>query len=322
MKRGYFLCLFTAAILPLFAQNQTVMIDGTPRDTSYTIYSAYQKLHKTYPSIAFVDETLPDGIIKKENITYKTVCQLNGAKRDLKLSVFRPKDARNYPVVMIIHGGGWSSGTREMMTSFAQNLSLKGFITVCVEYRLSPEALYPAGVDDLNDAVEWMFSNAGKYKCHKNKIAVAGFSAGGQLASLIGTKNRCNHIKAVVNVDGITTFVEKETIDHAEKAKREGGKMPADVLWLGGVYSEKPEIWEDASPLYWVNKKTAPVLFINGSIPRFHNGRDEFIKKLNRFGIYSEVYSFDNCPHNFWLFLPWHYVTVEKTAGFLQTILH
>lgn len=322
MKRGYFLCLFAAMILPFFAQTQTVMIDGTPRDTSYTIYSAYQKLHKTYPSVSFVDETLPEGIIKKENIIYKTVRRLHGAQRDLKLSVFRPKDTQNYPAVMIIHGGGWSSGSREMMTAFAQNLSLKGFVTVCVEYRLSPEALYPAGVDDLNDAVEWIFSNARKYKCYKNKIAVAGFSAGGQLASLIGTKNRDNRIKAVVNVDGITTFVEKETIDRAENAKREGGKMPADALWLGGVYSEKPERWKDASPLYWVNKKTAPVLFINGSIPRFHNGRDEFIQKLNQFGIYSEVYSFDNCPHNFWLFLPWHYVTVEKTGKFLNTIFY
>lgn len=314
-----FLCVIV--LLPFLLFSQPVKKKEIPRDTSYTIYSAYKKIKKNYPFVSLIDEKLSKGVIQNKNITYKIIDQTDYGKRELKLTVFRPEDKQIYPAVLIIHGGGWSSGAPGMMTAFAQNLCLKGFTAVCVEYRLTPEAIYPAAVDDLNDAVMWIYKNATRYKLNKNKIAVAGFSAGGQLASLIGTKNKDKLIKAVVNVDGITNFIEKETIDRAEKAKRENTKIPVDALWLGGTFSEKSEVWKDASSVFWVTENSAPTLFICSSIPRFHNGRDEYIQNLNRFGIYYSVYTFDDCPHSFWLFSPWQSITIQKMADFLNKTL-
>ena len=292
------------------------MINGVPRDTSYTVYSSYVKEKKHFPFIQIVDTALPSGITAKENIVYK---KLSG-KRNLHVSVYRPDNKQTYPVVLMIHGGGWNSGSPDMQKSLALNLAKKGFVTVTVEYRLISEALYPAGVEDLNDAVRWLHDNATKYNFDKNKIAVSGCSAGGQLAALIGTKNQDKLIKAVVNMDGISTFIEPETVNRSQKAREDNAKMPVDALWLGGTYRERPEMWEDASALYWVNENSAPVCFINSSIPRFHNGRDKHVKKLDSLGIYSEVHEFENTPHTFWHFHPWHLSTVNYAVNFLWKI--
>lgn len=314
IRKSVFSLFLIFTSLSLFAQK--VVLDGVPRDTSYTVNGTFAKEKKYRPFIRKVDAILPDGITANENIVYKKISK----KRNLKLSIYRPDDNRNYPVVMMIHGGGWNSGTPDMQKALAINLAKKGFSTVTVEYRLIPEALYPAGVDDLNDAVKWLFENADKYKWDKDRIVVSGSSAGGQLAALIGTKNRDNLIKAVINLDGISTFIEDETVQRAEKAKASGENLPVDAQWLGGVYSDRETVWKDASALYWVHENSAPTCFINSSIPRFHNGRDEHVDKLDSLNIYSEVHEFDDSPHTFWHFHPWHLSTVNYMAGFLDKI--
>lgn len=301
---------------------QTTIVDGIPRDTSYTVYSSYIKEKKNFPFITTVSTALPEEITAIEGLVYKTINKSRYRNRNLNLSIYCPKDGLTYPVVLMIHGGGWNSGSPDMQKALALNLAQKGFVTATVEYRLIPEELYPAGAEDLNDAVKWLYENADKYNIDRNKIAVSGCSAGGQLAALIGTKNKADLIKAIINIDGISTFVVPETVNRAEKARAEKNTMPVDALWLGGTYSEKPETWIDASALYWVNEKSAPVCFINSSIPRFHNGRDEHVKKLDSLGIYSEVHTFDKTPHTFWHFHPWHLSTVNYVANFLGKIFN
>jgi len=295
------------------------MMDGVPRDTSYTIHSSYIKELKRFPYIKIVDATT-EGIDSYPDIVYKRFSGTKYGNRALKISIYRPDNEQTYPAVLMIHGGGWNSGSPDMQTALAINLAKKGFVTATVEYRLIPEALYPAAIEDLNDAVRWLFDNANAYQIVKDKIAVSGCSAGGQLAALIGTKNQDNLVKAIVNMDGISTFINKETVDRAQKARDVGDHMPVDARWLGGTYHEKPETWKDASALYWVNTHSAPVCFINSSIPRFHNGRDEHIRKLDSLNIYAEVHTLDETPHTFWLFHPWHLSAVNYTANFLWEI--
>ena len=295
--------------------SQKLLINGVPRDTSYTVYSSFIKEKKKFPFIQLVD-TKSDDLNSYTDISYKTI----SATRQLTLNIFRPKTAEKLPAVLMIHGGGWNSGSPELQKALAINLARKGFVTVSVEYRLTPEAPYPAGVEDLNDAVDWVYKNADKYNIDKDKIAVSGCSAGGQLANLIGTKNEKKLIKAIVNIDGLATFIDSATIERAEKARKEGTKMPVDALWLGGTYSERPEIWHESSALSWVTENSAPICFINSSIPRFHNGRDEQVYLLDSLGVYSESHTFDNTPHTFWHFHPWHTSTVNYMADFLDKI--
>lgn len=315
MNGSKILFLFIILINNIGLFSQTSVIRGVPRDTSYTVYSSFIKEKKKFPFIQPVD-TKSDDLSSYTDIPYKTI----SSTRQLTLNVFRPKTTEKLPVVLMIHGGGWNSGSPELQKALAVNLARKGFVTVPVEYRLLPEALYPAGVEDLNDAVDWIYENADKYNIDKDKIAVSGCSAGGQLADLIGTKNEKKLIKAIVNIDGIATFIDSATIGRAEKARKDGAKIPVDALWMGGTYGERPEIWHEASALSWVTESSAPICFINSSIPRFHNGRDEQVCLLDSLEIYSEIHTFDNSPHTFWHFHPWHISTVNYMDNFLDKI--
>lgn len=312
MKYAYlFLFLFFTEIL--FAQ--TVQNELVARDTSYTTYLSYIKEKKKRPYIEIAKSSF-DGLAVKENVAYKKITN----KRSLHLNVYRPADKNKYPAIVMIHGGGWNSGDRSMQIPLASKIAQHGFVCIPVEYRLIPEALYPAGVEDLEDAVMWVYKNARKYGIDKEKIVVSGCSAGGQLACLIGTQNKSGHIKAVINIDGISTFLNEATIERAEKARKENTKMPVDAIWLGGTYSEKPENWQNASALSHISERSVPVCFVNSSIPRFHNGRDELRQKLDSLNIYSEIHELDDTPHTFWLFHPWYETTVNYVVDFMRKL--
>lgn len=66
--------------------------------------------------------------------------------------------------------------------------------------------------------------------------------------------------------------------------------------------------------------KSAPICFINSSIPRFHGGRDEIIGKLSEYGISTEIHSLPDTPHPFWLFEPWFEPTVKYMTDYLNKI--
>lgn len=98
----------------------------------------------------------------------------------------------------MIHGGGWNSGSLELQVPMAQQIATKGYVTIPVEYRLIPEALYPAGVEDLEDAIEWIYKNAKRYGIDKKKIAVSGCSGRRPTGHAHRDKkqigeNRCHH---------------------------------------------------------------------------------------------------------------------------------
>ena len=155
-----------------------------PRDTSFTVFSAAEKIKKQYPQAQLIIPDLPEGVILTSDLVYTRY-----GERALHLDVFRPNNKKSLPAVLLIHGGGWRTGERSQGIPIAQRLAANGYVAVTVEYRLSIEALYPAAVHDLKAAVRWLRAHAAEYSIDTAKIAVLGCSAGGQLAALIGTTN-------------------------------------------------------------------------------------------------------------------------------------
>lgn len=279
-----------------------------PRDTSYTLQSAYAKYRTHYPNIRAIEYDPRGGSMLKADVRYHSV-----EGRSLSLDIFSATGTSDSPkpAVMLIHGGGWSSGDRNLMYPLADYLAKHGLITIAVEYRLSPEAKYPAAVDDLKHAIAWVLENGPDYGVDTSRIAVLGCSAGAQLAGLVGLTEK--PIAAIINIDGVMDF----TCEEARQHEDDPAKATAAGRWLGGRYSEKPDLWKEASPVYYVNDNSPPILFINSSQPRFHAGRDDVIHKLGDYGIYTEVHTLDDAPHSFWLFDPWF----EKTGDFVVQFL-
>jgi pectinesterase len=208
------------------------------------------------------------------------------------------------------------------MKIFAQEIASKGYSCFAVEYRLSPEAKYPAAIFDVKNAIKFIKRNTKKFNVNSNKVAVLGCSSGGQMAALVGTTNnntgfednnglnKNSSVQAIVDIDGILAFKHPES---------EEGKVASE--WLGGTYEEQPEIWKQAAALSHVDKNTPPMLFMNSDMLRFHAGRDDMIAVLNQYKIYNEVKNIHNSPHSFWFFEPWFTPMVDYTIQFLDKTL-
>ncbi|MEZ4966985.1 MAG: alpha/beta hydrolase [Saprospiraceae bacterium] len=310
--------LFLAAMLCSAAAG--AQSNDFPKDTSYTIRSAAEKILKHHPSVRAIAPKLPKGVREQRNVVYAKT-----GDRSLHVDIFYPakKRKKGYPGVLLIHGGGWRSGSKDMEVPMAQQLAAKGYVAVAVEYRLSLEAPYPAAVYDLKAAVRWMRAHAAEYRLDTTRMAAYGCSAGAQLASLLGTtggmarfegsegyQDHSSAVQAVLNIDGIVSFVHQE-------ASAEG---TAASQWLGGSRDEKWEVWKDASPLEYAGAGTPPFLFVNSSVPRFHAGRDDMVRLLDGLKIYNEVHTIPESPHSFWVVHPWFDQTLQYAADFLDKV--
>lgn len=315
-------------ILLLANLSTTAQQKPIPIDTTYNVARVHRQIHAAYPGAIPAIDSTPNSIKATRDIVYATLENTPFGKRSLHLDVFRPKNDLLRPAVIMIHGGGWRSGTRSMQVPMAQMLAAKGFVTIPVEYQLSLEAKYPAAVYNLKAAIRFVKANAKKYGIDTNHIAVSGCSAGGQLASLIGLTNGValfegnqgitgisSNVHAIIDIDGVVDFMAPTSLNLVRKPDA------ADVFWLDGTFEEKPNTWKQASPIFWAGEKTAlPMLFLNSGFSRFHAGQDELIGMMNEWGIYTEVHKFDVKVHPFWLFHPWVDDTIDYMNAFLNKI--
>ena len=304
-----------------------------PRDTSFTTYSTDRKVRKYHPEATLAQSELPAGVREYRDVVYSTLPKTPYGRRDLHVDIFRPDDDKTYPALLMIHGGGWNSGNKSLQVPMAQQIASKGYVTIPVEYRLIPEALYPAGLHDVKTAIRWAREHAAEYGIDPERIAVSGCSAGAQLATLAGVTNgskrhegkgqwrkTSSDVQAVISMDGIATFVSESNIADAVDRFEKKGELPVNAKWLGGLYKDSPENWKEASALLWITPKSAPVCFINSGLPRYSDGRDELVQIYDSLGIYTERHRIPVDVHPFWFFHPWFETTVERAVGFLDRV--
>lgn len=312
----------------LFGMAQTKSKPAYPVDTTYTLNGQYQKYKMNFPYIIPAREKTPAGVIEERDVIYTTIENTKYGKRDLHLDCFRPEKEGKYPVLVLVHGGGWRAGNKSLQVPMAQKIAAEGFVTAAVEYQLALEAPYPAAVHNIKAAIRWLRANAEEYNIDPQRIAISGCSAGGHMASLVGVTNGLAHfegtmgnesfsssVQAIIDIDGVINFLAPASLN------RERSSESPDIQWLGGSYSETPDTWKEVSPIYWVTENTIPFLFINSGYSKYHAGQDELIGMLNEWGIYYEVHKFNVKMHAFWLFHPYMDGTVEYMVDFMNKVL-
>ena len=306
---------------------------AVPRDTTFALWSTFVKTRKKHPEVSVLAPSLPAGVRVEENVAY-TEFETALGPRPLRCDVFRPDDDGVYPAVIMIHGGGWNSGNRGLQVPMAQRLAAAGFVAIPVEYRLIPEALYPAGLEDVKTAVRWTRANAERYGIDGEHIALLGCSAGAQLATLAGVTNGSSRhegsgayagvpsdVQGVVSIDGIATFVTDSNLESVREHIARKGTRPVNAQWLGGTYEEVPERWEEASALNWITERSPPVCFINSELPRYSEGRDVLRARYAALGIATEAHRTGAPFHPFWLFHPYAEGTLGAAIPFLTRVL-
>ncbi len=208
------------------------------------------------------------------------------------------------------------------MKIWGDTLARLGYPCVSVQYTLSGEAKYPAAVQDLNRALAFAQKNAKRWGGDPRKLVVLGFSAGGQLAALLGSTWHLDlygdskvKIARVVDMDGILAFIHTES-GEGDDSKR----VSAATRWFGYPKTYSTLGWEEASALRHVSKNAPPYLFLNSSVKRMQAGQHDFQEKLRSYGTYTESHTFEGAPHDFCLRQPWFTPSVEHVQTFIKRI--
>lgn len=201
------------------------------------------------------------------------------------VDVYLPKkrlDDKPLPVVVFIHGGGWSGGDRKSYVQQALGLVASGkYAAVAVGYRLSGEIKWPAQIYDCKAAIRYVRGHAKDWNIDPEKIGVTGTSAGGHLVSLLGVSggvkelegtigdftSLSSRVTAVINICGPTDM--GAPLMQGEAAKKDD---PAVSGLFGASLQEKAAEVKQASPLTYVSKDAAPTLTIHGT----KDGRVDF----------------------------------------------
>jgi acetyl esterase/lipase len=124
-------------------------------------------------------QTTPENIRRFDNIAYGADTEWN------LLDVYRLKNASGKsPVIVIVHGGGWVYGTKDLYQFYAMGLAQRGFTVVNFSYRLAPEVKFPAALEDTAYVISWMYKNAEQYEFDMEQVCMVGDSAGGHLLGL------------------------------------------------------------------------------------------------------------------------------------------
>lgn len=254
------------------------------------------------------------------NPTEEDVVVGTGGGRDLHADIYRPANPNGAGVLMI-HGGGWRMGSKAMMPPQSTALAIRGFTCVAIEYRLTPEASWPAQIHDVKTAMRWFRANAGSLDVDSDRIAVLGNSAGGHLALLLaatpgraefegdgGNAGVDTSVAAVIAVyPPVTFFVGERT---------SGGTSAAAILGDAATV----EAARAASPIEYVHAGFPPTFFLHGNGDKVVpvSASINMYNALSQAGGRAEMHIYAEQPHTWARWPKWVQPTMDEAALFLD----
>jgi acetyl esterase/lipase len=191
----------------------------------------------------------------------------------LLLDIYHPsKPTKAAPLIVWVHGGAWRAGSRTRVP--VTELTKHGFAIASVDYQLSPVARFPAQVHDIKAAIRFLRQNAAKYGFDADRFVVAGNSAGGHLAALVGVTNEhaelegtVGEAKASSQVQAIVSYYGASNLRTILSQSTPHGlsvRVPALELLLGGQPDSQAKLAKLASPVEHVDKLDPPLLLLHG----------------------------------------------------------
>jgi alpha-L-fucosidase 2 len=241
-------------------------------------------------SLAQTTSAPPAQVTIRTNLEYGRV---DGTS--LLLDAGTPEGAGPFPVAIIVHGGGWGSGDKQKdIDLFFDPLTRVKFVWFSINYRLAPTNHWPACFEDVQRAIRWAKAHAAEYKGDPRRIALIGYSAGGQLvcqAAVLAKED--TRVQAVVGVSAPT--------DLMADTERRGGlsKSLKDLLARENVDDDVKAILREMSPLNHVHPGLPPFLLIHGTIDKSvpYEQSPIFQAKLKENGVACDLVTITNAPH-------------------------
>lgn len=239
---------------------------------------------------------------------------------EIDARIYTPKNCEKnkLPTILYLHGGGWVLGGIDNCSKFCQSLAAKAeAVVVAIEYRLAPETKYPMSIIDSNAAYDWIEKNIEKFCGDKNKIFVAGDSAGGHLcAALIQTRIQKNQTLPLGTIlfYPVTTFENRST----DESWRKFGKGYALDSLLMETFNDayiSIDKRKAASPLNFNELENfPPTLILTSGCDILNNQGVEFARKLRHCGVQTRHINTAGATHI--------YITMEGMPQCFQSAVN
>ncbi len=163
-----------------------------------------------------------------------------GPGGDLPYRLHRPPTPGPHPITVYFHGGGWVLGSQDSDDPLCRDLCVRSnSIILSVDYRHAPETRFPGPVDDAFAAVKWAAENAAILGAIPGQIAVAGWSAGGNLAAVVAQLARDAGGPAIVGQLLLTPVTDSDTTRGSYTENGEGFALTASLMrWFWDHYTD------------------------------------------------------------------------------------
>jgi acetyl esterase len=236
-----------------------------------------------------------------------TEVTIPGPAGDVSARAYRPSaeaDVAALPVVVFFHGGGWILGSVDSHDSLCRQLAVaSGCLVVSVDYRRPPEAPYPAALDDCSAAVRWLAANAAAIGGDGNRLAVAGDSAGGNLAAACSLRARDEGEPPIAFQLLIYPCVDAEMSYPSMRENGEGKLLTASTMaWFWDSYLGPDGDRSDpyCSPLAAGDLAgLPPALVITAELDPLRDEGEAYALRLEQAGVTTGTARYDGQIHAF-----------------------
>lgn len=214
------------------------------------------------------------------------------------LDVYAPSEGTNHPVIVWIHGGGWTKGSKNGMQQKPKAFTDKGFVFVPINYRFVPNVTVKEMTGDIAKAIRWVHDHASEFGGDPNSIFVMGHSAGAHLAALVCTDDR--YLKA----EGLPLEIIKGCVPidvsvyDIPKRLKDGGSVPPETF--KAIFGETEESQRDLSPAAHVAKgKNIPPFLILHVADRADTQAQSawLVENLTKAGVPAKVVAAEGKTH-------------------------
>jgi acetyl esterase len=231
-----------------------------------------------------------------------------GPAGDLLVRVYRPSAEPDLPLLVYLHGGGWVFGDLETLDDSCRRLaSGAGCIAVSVDYRLAPEDPFPAPLDDAYAATAWVAEHAAELGGDASRLAIAGDSAGANLAAAVCLASRDRGGPALlaqllVYPPTEYRFDRPSMIEHQDV----GPLDIADIRWCWDHYLPRPEDREHpyATPMNADVRGLPRALVLTGELDPLRDDGEAYAERLREAGVEVELTRYPGVGHSFFDMAP------------------
>jgi acetyl esterase len=205
-----------------------------------------------------------------------------------------PKGPPPFPVVLYLHGGGWAFGSARSVHKVGMTFATHGRLAVLLNYRLAPEHPFPAALDDVATAIQWLGSHASAYDGETGRLAIGGDSSGANLAlaaAIRGPDDLRRRLSALLLLYGVYDLA-----GALDRAHHHPGLVLQVRNYIGGRPISDPLV----SPLFARFPPLPPCFLLEGSADAFVSGEAAALARaLAAAGVDQELRIVPDMPHAF-----------------------